>query len=56
MAGQKPADLGWPGQTHWTIQDLTRYIEEHPELGLGTPSKSTVHTIVRAHDICLDRL
>lgn len=56
LACQKPADLGWPGQTHWTIQDLTRYIAEHPELGLGTPSKSTVHTILRAHDICLDRL
>jgi transposase len=56
LACQKPAELGWPGQTHWTIKDLTRYIAEHPELGLGAPSKSTVHTILQAHDICLDRL
>lgn len=56
LACQKPADLGWPGQTHWTIRDLTRYLHAHPELGLGTPSVSTVHTILRAHDICLDRL
>lgn len=56
LACQQPADLGWPGQTHWTINDLAQYIHEHPERGLGTPSKSTVHTILRAHDICLDRL
>jgi transposase len=56
LACQKPADLGWPGQSHWTIKDLTRYIAEHPELGLGAPSKSTVHTILQAHEICLDRL
>ena len=56
LACQAPADLGWPGQSHWTIKDLARYIAEHPELGLGAPSKSTVHTILQAHDICLDRL
>jgi transposase len=56
LACQKPADLGWPGQSHWTVKDLTRYIAEHPELGLGSPSKSTVHTILQAHEICLDRL
>jgi transposase len=56
LACQKPADLGWAGQTHWTIKDLTRYIAEHPELGLGRPSKSTVHTILQAHDLRLDRL
>lgn len=56
LACQQPAEMGWPGQTHWTIKDLTRYLAEHPELGLGSPSKSTVHTILRAHDICLDRL
>ena len=55
LACRQPADLGWPGQSHWTIKDLTRYIAEHPELGLGAPSKSTVHTILQAHDICLDR-
>jgi transposase len=56
LACQKPADLGWPGQTHWTIKDLARYIGEHPELGLGAPSKSTVHLILQAHDLRLDRL
>ena len=56
LACQQPADLGWAGQSHWTIKDLATYLGEHPELGLGTPSKSTIHTILRAHDICLDRL
>jgi transposase len=56
LACQAPADLGWPGQSHWTIKDLAAYIGEHPELGLGAPSKSTVHTILQAHDVCLDRL
>lgn len=56
LACQPPADLGWPGQSHWTIQDLATYIGEHPELGLGAPSKSTVHTILQAHELCLDRL
>lgn len=56
LACQKPADLGWKGQTHWTIKDLARYIGEHPELGLGAPSKSTVHLILQAHDLRLDRL
>jgi transposase len=56
LACQKPADFGWVGQSHWTIKDLARYIAEHPELGLGTPSKSTVHLILQAHDVRLDRL
>ena len=56
LACQKPADLGWAGQTHWTIKDLARAIGEHPELGLGAPSKSTVHLILQAHDLRLDRL
>ena len=56
LACQKPAELGWDGQSHWTIKDLATYIAEHPELGLGAPSRSTVHTILRAHDVCLDRL
>jgi len=56
LACQAPADLGWPGQSHWTIKDLARYIGEHPELGLGTPSKSTIHLILQAHDVRLDRL
>lgn len=56
LACQAPANLGWEGQSHWTIMDLARYIGEHPELGLGTPSKSTIHLILRAHDVRLDRL
>lgn len=56
LACQHPAELGWPGQTHWTIADLAQYIREHPELGLGTPSASTVHLILQAHDVRLDRL
>jgi transposase len=56
LARQSPADLGWPGQSHWTIKDLARYIGEHPELGLGTPSKSTIHLILQAHAVRLDRL
>jgi transposase len=56
LACQKPVVMGWRGQTHWTVGDLAQYIREHPELGLGTPSKSTVHLILQAHDIRLDRL
>jgi transposase len=56
LACQAPADLGWAGQSHWTIKDLARFIGEHPELGLGTPSKSTIHLILQAHEIRLDRL
>jgi transposase len=56
LACQNPADLGWGGQTHWSIEDLAQYIREHPELGLGAPSKSTVHLILQAHDLRLDRL
>jgi transposase len=56
LACQSPADLGWAGQSHWTIKDLARSIAEHPEWGLGTPSKSTIHLILQAHDVRLDRL
>ena len=56
LACRPPAEVGWEGQTHWTLKDLATYIGEHLELGLGAPSKSTVHTILRAHDVCLDRL
>jgi hypothetical protein len=56
LACQKPADLGWAGQTHWSVVDLARYIGEHPELGLGAPGKSTVGTILQAHGIRLERL
>ena len=56
LACRSPADLGWAGQSHWTIKDLARFIGDHPELGLGTPSKSTIHLILQAHDLRLDRL
>jgi transposase len=56
LACQKPADLGWDGQTHWSIVDLATYIGEHPELGLGAPKKSTIGTILQAAKIRLDRL
>ena len=56
LACQSPADLGWSGQSHWTIKDLATFIAEHSELGLGTPSKSTIHLILQAHGVRLDRL
>ena len=56
LACQKPADVGWKGQTHWSIVDLATYIGEHPELGLGAPKKSTIGTILQAAKIRLDRL
>ena len=56
LACQKPADLGWGGQTHWSIVDLATYIGEHPELGLGTPKKSTIGAILRAARLRLGRL
>ena len=55
-ARQKPADLGWGGQPHRSIADLAQYIREHPELGLGRPSKSTVGAILQAAELRLDRL
>lgn len=56
LACQSPTILGWEGQTHWSLVDLAQYIKEHPELGLGTPSKSTLGRILQAHDLRLDRL
>jgi transposase len=56
LACQKPSDLGWAGQTHWSVVDLATYIGEHPELGLGAPKKSTIGTILQAAKIRLDRL
>lgn len=55
LACQKPADLGWD-QTHWSIVDLATYIGDHPELGLGTPQKSTIGKVLQAAKIRLDRL
>lgn len=56
LACQAPAALGWAGQTHWSIGDLTQYIAEHPDLELGTPSRTTVGTILQAANLRLDRL
>jgi transposase len=56
LACQKPADMGWKGQTHWSVVDLATFIGEHPELGLGAPKKSTIGTILQAAKIRLDRL
>ena len=56
LACQSPAELGWPGQTHWSVRDLARYLGEHPELGIGHPSKSTVGKILQAADLRLERL
>ena len=56
VACQAPAELGWTGQTHWSVRDLARYLGEHPELGVGRPSKSTVGKILQAADIRLERL
>jgi transposase len=56
LACQSPADLGWAGQTHWSVRDLTGYLGEHPELGVGRPSKSTVGKILQAANIRLERL
>jgi transposase len=56
LACQAPAELGWAGQTHWTIRDPARCIGEHPELGLGTPSKSAVGKILQAAGVRLERL
>lgn len=56
LACARPAEVGWAGQTHWTVADLARYVGEHPELGLGAPSKSTVGVILQRHKLRLDRL
>jgi transposase len=56
LACQSPVELGWAGQTHWSVRDLARYVGEHPELGIGHPSKSTVGKILQAADIRLERL
>ncbi len=56
LACQAPSSLGWKGQTHWSTKDLAIYIREHPDLGLGAPSESTLATILKAHEVSLDRL
>ena len=56
LACQSPAEAGWSGQTHWSVRDLARYLGEHPEAGVGRPSKSTVGKILQAADLRLERL
>jgi transposase len=58
LACQKPAEVDptRAGQTHWSINDLAQYVAEHPELGLGCPSKSTIGVILKRHHVRLDRL
>jgi hypothetical protein len=43
-------------QTHGSIKDLAVHVAAHPELGLGSPSKSTIGVILKRHQIPLDRL
>ena len=56
VARQSPAELGSSGQTHWSARDLARYLGEHPELGVGRPSKSPVGKILQAAALRLERL
>jgi len=58
LACQKPAEVDPTrvGQTHWSITDLAQYVAAHPELGLGSPSKSTIGVILKRHQVRLDRL
>ena len=58
LACQKPAEVdpSRDGQTYWSIKDLAQYVAEHPELGLGRPSKSTIGVILKRHKVRLDRL
>jgi transposase len=58
LACQKPAEVDptRAGQTHWSIKDLAQYLAQHPELGLGRPSKSTIGVILKRHKLRLDRL
>jgi len=58
LACQKPAEVDptRAGQSHWSINDLAHYVAAHPELGLGSPSKSTLGVIFKRHKLRLDRL
>ncbi len=58
LACQKPAEVDptRAGQTHWSIMDLVVYLREHPELGLGAPSNSTLGEWFKRHQLRLDRL
>ena len=58
LACQKPSEVDptRTGQTHWSINDLAQFVADHPELGLGSPSKSTIGVILKRHQVRLDRL
>ena len=58
LACQKPSEVdpSRAGQTHWSINDLAQHVADHPELGLGHPSKSTIGVILKRHQVRLDRL
>ena len=58
LACQKPSEVDptRTGQTHWSINDLAQFVADHPELGLGRPSKSTIGVILKRHQVRLDRL
>ena len=58
LACQKPSEVDPTrgGQTHWSIKDLAQYVADHPELGPGHPSKSTIGVILKRHQVPLDRL
>ena len=58
LASRKPADVDprRSGQTHWSIEELAQYVAAHHELSLGAPSKSTIGTILKRHNLRLDRL
>jgi transposase len=55
LAGRAPAEVGRADQARWTVRDLARFVGDHPELGLGAPSKSAVGAILRAARLRLDR-
>src|ERR671927_840649 len=56
LACQQPSEVdpSRAGQTHWSIKDLAQYVAEHPELGLGAPSKSTIGVILKRHQVRLE--
>jgi transposase len=58
LACQKPSEVdpSRAGQTRWSINDLAQYLADHPELGLGHPSKSTIGVMLKRHLVRLDRL
>lgn len=58
LACQKPGEVdpSWAGQTPWSLQTLAQYLRDHPDLGLGTPSKSTLGVLLQRHQLRLDRL